>query len=779
MSGDPGSRPGSRLQPMDGTRLALAALGLLALAALVGALNRPCRAEESPYPSPEATKLELEAICQRLQASDNPYFGRLPAEQAEAAAEAEHDPRRKVIRLGRLAYELIRLGRFDDAIDRLEDARRLLEQDDLADDHELRFRVLATLAMAHFQLAEDQNCLDLNTPSSCILPLSPEAVHRRPEEAQKAGDLFLAALGDQPDDIASRWLLNLSRMLTGQFPDGVPAPLRPAPGALDPEAPFPHWTDVSAAVGIEGVDLSGGAAMEDFDGDGLLDIVTSSWDPCTPMKAWRNDGQGGFEDVTHSWGLDSQLGGLNLVQADFDNDGMPDLLVMRGAWLGEDGRMRNSLLRNDLKRDAGRFVDVTAAAGLAYPAYPTQAASWADYDGDGDLDLAIGNESPVGTTQPTSLHGRTGRPYPSQLFRNNGDGTFTDVARAAGVTNLRFAKSVAWGDYDGDGDPDLYVSNIGPNRLYRNNGDGTFTDVAPALGVTEPARGSFGSWFFDFDDDGDLDLWVNRYDAPVAQVLASYLGLPTADAAPVLYRNDGDGTFTDVSAAMGLHRPSLPMGTNYGDLDNDGYPDVYLGTGVPDFQSIMPNVMYRNDGGRRFQDVTFSGGFGQLQKGHGVAFGDLDGDGDQDLFEQLGGAFPYDGFRNALWENPGSDNAWIVLRLEGRRANRFGVGARIEVRVRQGETTRSVHVVAGTGGSFGGSSLQQEIGLGPADAIERVTIAWPGSGTRQSFENVAPNRYYRVVEGRPRLEPVEQRRITLGAHRPVTPHAHDPEKHPS
>ncbi len=752
-------------------------LGSIPLAGvLLVLLGPPCRAQETSYPSREATKAEFEALCKRLQESDNPYFGRLPERRAEEAANAESDPRRKVPLLGRLGYELIRLGRFDEAVERLEEARRLASKGELAGDHELRGKVLSTLAMAHLQLAEDQNCLDLNTPSSCILPLAPEAVHRKPGEAKAAGDLYLEALKERPSDVPARWLLNLSRMLSGDFPRGVPEALRPAAGALAPEAPFPHWTDVSAAVGIAGVDLSGGAVMEDFDGDGLLDLVSSSWDPCEPMKAWRNDGHGGFENVTHAWGLDGQLGGLNMVQADYDDDGMPDLLVLRGAWLGEDGRMRNSLLRNDLERPAGRFVDVTAAAGLAYPAYPTQAASWADYDGDGDLDLAIGNESPVGTTEPTTLHGRTGRPYPSQLFRNNGDGTFTDVARAAGVTNLRFAKSVAWGDFDDDGDPDLYVSNIGPNRLFRNDGDGTFTDVAPELGVTEPARGSFGSFFFDFDDDGDLDLWVNRYDAPVAQVLASYLGLPTEGGAPVLYRNDG-GRFTDVSAAMGLTRPSLPMGTNYGDLDDDGYPDVYLGTGVPDFSAIMPNVMYRNDGGRRFVDVTFAGGFGELQKGHGVAFGDLDGDGDQDLFEQLGGAFPYDGYRNALWENPGSDNAWIVLRLVGKKANRFGVGARIEIRVRRGDATRSVHVVAGSGGSFGGSSLQQEIGLGRADAIERVTVVWPGSKTHQSFENVAPNRYYRVVEGRPELEPLQIPRVHLGAHPAPALPAHHPETH--
>ena len=433
--------------------------------------------------------------------------------------------------------------------------------------------------------------------------------------------------------------------------------------------------------------------------------------------------------------------------------------MARGAWLGSDGRIRKSLLRNDLARPARRFVDVTAAAGLAEPAYPVQAVTWADYDGDGDLDLFSGNEGPaVGVNIA-----RSGIPgaYPSQLFRNNGDGTFTDVAVQAGVLNHRFAKGAAWGDYDNDGDPDLYVSNIGPNRLYRNNGDGTFTDVAPELGVTEPAGVSFATWFFDFDDDGDLDLFVADYGAKTRAIFSTFFGARVATGHPILYRNEG-GRFADVSQEVGFDRPLLPMGANYGDLDNDGFPDVYLGTGAPDYEALMPNVMYHNDAGRAFQDVTVAGGFGNLQKGHAIAFGDLDNDGDQDLLEQMGGAFPYDTFYNSLYENPGNGNAWITLRLVGTKANRFGIGARIEVVAQEGGKTRAIHVLAGTGGSFGASSLQQEIGLGSAKAIESITIRWPGSGTVQTFRNVAPNRVYDVVEGRGKLVPAKLPRLRLG-----------------
>jgi hypothetical protein len=460
---------------------------------------------------------------------------------------------------------------------------------------------------------------------------------------------------------------------------------------------------------------------------------------------------------------------LNLFQADFDNDGRLDLLVLRGAWLGAEGRLRNSQLRNDLGGAENRFVDVTALAGLAYPAYPTQAAAWADYDSDGDLDLFIGNEAGVSLYMTA---GEAEDPYPSQLFRNNGDGTFTDIARRAGVINRRFAKGAAWGDFDNDGDPDLYVSNFGPNRLFRNQGDATFADVAEPLGVTEPAGGSFATWFFDYDNDGWLDIFVADYSAPMAAIAASHFGRPTTGGHPILYRNTGDG-FVDVSRRLGLEKPHLPMGANFGDLDKDGWLDFYLGTGVPNFDALMPNAMYRNNLGRQFEDVSYAGGFAHLQKGHGVAFGDLDNDGDEDLFHQLGGAFPYDAYGNALFANPGNGNHWLVLRLEGRQANRFGVGARITVELRESGSERVVHRVVGSGGSFGGSSLQQEIGLGRATAVERVIVDWPGDARRSVFEHPDPDRFYLAVEGESELRPLTPPRLQLGRNAGSRSHHHE------
>jgi hypothetical protein len=742
------------------------ALATLALAALCGctpAWAQSSGGSQPRYPTPEETRAEFQAVCRRLAEGKNPFFGTAVASDLQARLAAGGlDPATEISIRMNLGIELIRHGRFEEAIE-VGSAPVLQTRPDA------RSSRLLLQAVARMQIAEEKNCVDDHQAASCILPIRPEAVHRQPEQSRRAGDLYLEYLRENPDDLHIRWLLNLSRMITGDFPEGVPEELRLPPGSLTSEVALPRWTDVAPELGVNAFDLAGGALMDDFDGDGLLDLVSTSWHPCEPMKAFRNDGTGGFEDVTEAWGLDGQLGGLNLVHADYDNDGMLDLLVLRGAWMGRDGQIRNSLLRNDLERETGRFVDVTSTAGLAYPAYPTQAAAWADYDGDGDLDLYIGNES---SESSLMTYGATGAPYPSQLFRNDGDGTFTDVARAAGVDNRRYAKGVAWGDFDDDGRPDLYVSNFGPNRLFHNRGDGTFVDVTPLVGATGPEEASFATWFFDWDNDGDLDIYVNDYGTPVHEVSSSFFGAERDGGQPLLHRND-QGHFTTLSREIGLDRPVLPMGANFGDLDNDGFEDIYLGTGVPDFDAIMPNTMYLNRGGSRFYDVTFAGGFGHLQKGHGVAFGDVDNDGDQDLFHQLGGAYPFDGFGNALFENPGSDNAWIVLRLVGIRANRFGVGARIEVKVSGGGESRSVHALAGSGGSFGGSSLQQEIGLGAAETIDSIVVRWPGSGLRQEYPGpIAMDRYYEAVEGEAELRPIELPKLDLAAHRTDDSHSH-------
>ena len=731
-------------------------------------------------PLAAAAPADLAESCRRLQEGANTYFGTRLADELRAELEADPDNPEVAAQLG---SELLRLGDTEGAIRRLSSATRTL-----AAGPETRPTIPEwNLALAHLQRAEDLNCVhhaEAAAPSSeppqgeprgrhvrrsadsCILPLTSAAVHSRPEHARAAGDLFLSMLREGRPEGAWRrratWLLNVARRLTGDFPEGVPAPFRIDEDVFASTSfPGRRWRNLAPELGVDVLDLAGGAIIDDFDNDGVLDLVTSTWDPCGTLRAFRGDGDGGFEDATKPWGLDDQPGGLNLLHADYDDDGRLDLFVLRGAWLLEEGRIRNSLLRNEIGYETGGFVDVTAAAGLADPAWPTQAATWGDYDGDGDLDLYVGNEA-------SEAH-----EYPSQLFRNRGDGSFEDVAKDAGVENLRYAKGVAWGDVDNDGDLDLYVSNFGANRLYLNQG-GVFADAAVRMGVTEPERESFATWFFDYDNDGDLDLYVGDYRDQATEVVASFMGSDPGVGQPLLYRNDcgpepgcgGRLRMTEVSRQLGIRRPALPMGANYGDLDNDGWLDFYLGTGEPDLASLMPNVMYRFDG-RVFHEVTFAGGFGHLQKGHGVAFGDLDGDGDMDLLHQLGGFYPTDTFGNALFENPGSDNAWVTLRLaglgpEGGGANRFGVGSRVALKVEGPSGSRTIHRLVGSGGSFGGNSFQLEVGLGDATRITEIHVRWAGSGSEQRFSSALPRTVYRVVEGATSLERITTPAFQLG-----------------
>ena len=477
--------------------------------------------------------------------------------------------------------------------------------------------------------------------------------------------------------------------------------------------------------------MSGGIIVDDFTGDGLLDVFYSTKDPTQGCALFVNRGDGTFEDRSARAGLEPQVGALNCNHADYDNDGDLDVLLLRGGW---ETPRRPSLLRNE---GDGRFTDVTVAAGLCEP-IASQAAAWADFDCDGHVDLYIAGEFKPKNPDPRNR---------GRLYRNNGDGTFTDVADSAGVRNDRFGKGVAWGDYDDDGRPDLYVSNLGQaNRLYHNNGDGTFTDVAERLGVTEPNY-SFSCWFWDYDNDGRLDIFVTGSRATLAEIILSQLGRPTGGERPRLYHNEG-GRFTDVTREAGLDRVWLPMGSNFGDIDNDGFLDFYLGTGSPPYSYLVPNVLMHNVGGRRFEDVTIASGTGHLQKGHGISFADWDRDGDVDLFLESGGAVPGDKAHNVLFENPGHGNRWLTLRLVGTRSNRAAIGARVRVGLSGPDGRRSIHRVIGGGSSFGNNPLTPTIGLGRAEAIDAVEIIWPDGGTRQVVRGLPLDRAVEITEGR-------------------------------
>jgi hypothetical protein len=583
------------------------------------------------------------------------------------------------------------------------------------------------LGSAYLHKAEMDNGVYARPDDRCLFPPRAGAVYpafTRTEASEKAIRYFTTYLEKKPADIEVKWLLNLAYMTLGRYPDGVPAPYRIARAAFESNDHVERFVDVARAAGIGGkATMAGGMVVDDFDNDGLFDMVTAGYDPCDTVSYFHNEGDGTFSDRSAAAGVAKLAGGLNIVQADYDNDGCLDVLVPRGAWIVP---MPMSLLHNDCE---GRFTDVTKAAGLA-GLHATQAVAWADIDNDGALDLFVGDEQ--------------GK---SQLFHNRGDGTFENVSQPAGIDRTAFTKGVVAEDYDNDGDADFYVSNIrGDNFLYRNDGGLKFTEVAGPAGVGR-SFASFATWFFDYDNDGASDIFVTSAYASVEETMRTYLGLPHNAGSLKLYRNAGQGKFTDVTAAVGLDKVFMPMGSNFGDADGDGYLDIYLGTGAPDYGSMAPKVLMRNDGGRRFTDVTDSAGIGDLHKGHGVAFADIENDGHEDIVASMGGAVPGDAHALRLFRNPGNGNDWISLKLVGVKTNRAAIGARIKLTVENaGRAARDIYVTVNSGGSFGSSPLEQQIGLGPSARIRALEVSWPVSKTRQSFTDVAPNQFLEIRE---------------------------------
>jgi FG-GAP-like repeat/ASPIC and UnbV len=622
-------------------------------------------------------------------------------------------------------------------------ARHVTEYPDMAP----RFMAMEeALGVAHLRQAELDNCMTTMNTDRCLFPVRPGGQHQKKSGGEAALARFQAYLASSPKDLEVRWLFNLAHMLLGRYPQGVPKEQLLAPSLFQSETRMPRFVDVAARIGVGRSDIAGGTIADDMDGDGLPDIVFSSVEYCSPLRFYHNRGDGTFEDRSEAAGLLGELGGLNAVQTDYNNDGWLDIFVMHGGW---EMPMRNALLRNN---GDGTFTDVTKAAGLQSAAHATHSAAWADYDNDGWLDVFVGHEL-----------------TPSQLFRNRGDGTFEDATARAGVGATAFTKGVTWGDYDKDGYPDLYVSNIhGDNFLYHNNGDGTFTDLAAKLSVQKPFV-SFPTWFFDYDNDGWLDIFVASYPTSIEEFVKHYLGVKTDAETLTLYRNRGDGTFENVSEKTGLARAVPAMGVNFGDLDNDGFLDMYLGTGTPSLAALMPNIMLKNDAGRRFLDVTEATGTGHLQKGHGIAFTDLDNDGDADVILNVGGAVPGDHYDDVVFENPGGyGNNWISIKLVGVKTNRVAIGAKLTLRLHgAGEGSQLRYREVTSGGSFGSSSLTQLVGLGKAKVVDALEIEWPVSRTKQVFFNVPVNTFIEIRELSEAYTTRTPPRFALGPHSSV------------
>ncbi|NNK61896.1 MAG: CRTAC1 family protein [Gemmatimonadetes bacterium] len=718
------------------------------LAGVVAVGSVACGGDVAPGGN-EAVVEELRMVYAETSPYNNPYLNDRRVALIRGLP-TPPDRREQWALTGRLADELLWAGDTRAALELFGSMEATL--DSVGSSWEevdgLRAQLDSRFAIAWLRLGEQENCVANPTSAACVVPIDTEGWHELEEGSRNAIVYLGRMLERAPDDLNARWLLNLAHMTLGEYPAGVPEVFRIPPEVFRSEADIGRFWDIGAHLGVDVRELSGGALTDDFDGDGRLDLMTSSWHLQDQIRLFRNEGDGTFTEVTDEAGLTGITGGLNMQQADFDNDGDVDVFVLRGAWMGEEGLWPNSLLRND---GDGTFTDVTGAAGLA-ARHPTQTAVWADLDLDGRLDLYIGNET----------RGEPDRP--NELYLNNGDGTFREVARAAGVAAVGFVKGVDAGDVDNDGRPDLYVSRLGqPNLLFMNQGvdaEGgvpTFVEASDRAGVREPLE-SFPTWFFDVDNDGWLDLFVAGYRADPGAVLAEWLGRDVPATLPRLYRNDGDGTFTDVTEAYRLDRFLYAMGSNFGDLDNDGWLDMLVGTGDPDFAALMPNRAFRNDGGTGFQEVTVSGGFGNVQKGHAVAFGDVNDNGDQDIYMNLGGALEGDEYGNAFYANPGHGHRWLTLRLRGTRSNRLAQGARVTVVVEQPDgSTREIHRVVDSGGSFGGNSLQTEIGLGMATGIVAVEVRWPVEGSEQRFTGLELDSAYELHEAEDAPRAVELR----------------------
>lgn len=650
--------------------------------------------------------------------------------------------------------ELLNAGNSSRAIVELEAFVKKLEE--LNIDETQLADVQKLLATAYLRLGEEENCLSSHNPASCIVPFEEEGYYTMTNGPRNAIRICKDLLEKHPNDYEARWMLNFAYMTIGEYPHSVPEQWRLRDDLFDSDHDLSRFNDIAHRVGIRGQGLAGGCSVDDFDGDGLLDIIASSWGREDPPKYYVNNGQGGFEDRSGSMHLDGITGGLNLLHADYNNDGWLDFVVLRGAWLSDNGKIPNSLIRNN---GDGTFSDVTIEAGVLTYA-PTQTAVWADFNRDGWIDLFVGNESTRSSI------------YPCEFYLNNGDGTFRNVIDQIGLPPSGYVKGCAAGDFNNDMWPDLYVSYYsGPNKLLKNkgvdqSGNLHFEEVAGTAGVSEPEI-SFPTWFWDFNNDGWEDLFVSGYGVLHKSVAESYALNALGQAVgghPRLYINNGNGTFTDASPRMGLTDAIYTMGSNFGDLDNDGFLDMFLGTGDPDFKSIVPNKMYRNRNGQGLQDVTTAGGFGHVQKGHGIGFGDFDQDGDEDIFQVIGGAYKGDLFENALYENPTSPtHAWTVLRLVGIRSNRAAIGARLKITVSAPDGEHRYHRTVTTGGSFGASSLQVELGLGNATHIKEMIIHWPNeAGTTQRYLDLPVNACFLIIEGNDTCERVVYRAIPFG-----------------
>ncbi len=647
-------------------------------------------------------------------------------------------------------YALIALGREEEAIPLLEAQVAKIDKEKIQGMNKLKVQ----LALAYFRAGERANCIANHTAETCIFPIKDTGIHQITNGSRNAIRMYEQLLKEYPENMEYRWLLNIAYMTLGEYPTQVPhAWLLPGLDmSHDPDSVLKMHAlkSVGSQLNLDVNNMAGGTIVEDFNNDGYLDIVTSSWDIDEGMHYFQNNGDGTFSDRATESNLHDLTGGLNLLQMDFNNDGFKDIFVLRGAWLrGDYGKQPNSLIKNN---GDGTFTDITSQSGLL-SFHPTQTATWNDFNNDGWIDVFIGNE----TWKGNSASGD----HPCELYLNNRDETFTNVAEKANCNVKGFIKGVASGDYNKDGLKDLFITSLSGERyLLRNtgveSGVPSFDDATGSAKLNQPSARTFPTWFWDYNNDGWLDILAGDFTFEKAitsysaeEALKIFNGL---SGTVLLYENNHDGTFTNVSREAGTDKTAFAMSGNFGDLDNDGFLDFYLGTGNPELESVVPNKMFRNVDGKRFVDVTVAARVGHLQKGHAIAFADLDNDGDQDVYIEMGGAYKGDAFHNSLYLNPGqNNNNWISLDLV-RKSYMNVIGTSIRISFHENGNKRTVYRDVNSGGSFGASPLRREIGIGQATLIDEIEVYWHPGNQSQLFQNVRPNQFLRINEGSDELE---------------------------
>ncbi len=501
----------------------------------------------------------------------------------------------------------------------------------------------------------------------------------------RAAQLGVEAMRADPRNERARYWLWLTAKRMGGYPAFVPEGCRMETKA-GYDKPVVEFTDIAARIGLDKTSAGRGIAVFDYDNDGRLDIVVGA--AHGGVNLYHNNGDGTFTDVSINSGLDKLVNTFAIVAGDYNNDGFTDLFIGRLGFYPGDG----VLMRNN---GDGTFTDVSEQSGLKAWG-PAFAASWVDYDGDGFLDLFIAN----------NIGGIFDRKTPNRLFHNNGDGTFTETTDEAGLKTLMPTIGCAWGDYDNDGRPDLFLSNgLGHSQLYHNNGDGTFTDVSEQAGVTASGFGSPVLWW-DYDNDGWLDIaqfiWSDHED--VNHTIR--FGEAPADGAPMrVYHNNRDGTFTEVGRKLGLNGCWGTMSANVGDVNNDGYLDVVLGNGSPKMDRLDPMVLMESDGSK-FRNTTFAAGLSFKGKSHGVNMADLFGDGRMSILVASGGQYPGDLLTTSVYYPNRLAGNYVNIRLVGVESNRSAIGARVAIRA----GGKWQHREVSGGSNFGCLPFEQHFG---------------------------------------------------------------------